>query len=119
MQDREGFGFYLEILVVVAILGILSAIAIPNIGTLFTKGKIESYGSEFHNIHTAVTEMLTESPSGTLKSVGPTADMSQVQTTDMPPLVLTDYLTGLDGTLIRSGCAYTFAADGTVAQIPP
>ena len=39
--------------------------------------------------------MLTESDTGTLKPVGPTADMSQVQTSDMPLLVLADYLADL------------------------
>ena len=119
MQERQAAGFFIEVLVVVSILGILSAIAIPNIGQLVSKGKIESYDSEFHNMQTAVTEMLAESATGTLKPVGPTADMSQVQTSDTPPLVLTDYLTGLDGTSVKSGCTYMFAADGTVRQIPP
>jgi Tfp pilus assembly protein PilE len=119
MQQREGFGFFLEMVVVVAILGTLSAIAIPNIGHLVSKGKIESRDSEFHNIQTAVVEMLTESAAGTLEPVGPTADMSLVQTDDTPPLVLTDYLTGLDETSVKSGCKYTFAADGTVIQAPP
>jgi len=119
MQEREGTGFFIEIVVVVAILSVLSAIAIPNIGQLFSKGKIESYESEFHNIQTAVIEMLTESATGALKPVGPAADMSQVQTSDTPPLVLADYLTGLDETSVKSGCTYTFAADGTVTQTPP
>ena len=119
MQEREGTGFFLEIVVVVAVLGFLAAIAIPNIGQLINKGKIESYEAELHNIQTAVTQMLTESNTGTLNPVGPAANMSEVQTSDTPPLVLTDYLTGLDGTLVKSGCTYTFAADGTVTQTPP
>lgn len=119
MQQRSASGFFIEIVVVVAILGCLSAIAIPNIGQLINKNKIESYESELHNIQTSVTEMLTDSTTGTLKPVGPTADMSQVQTSDTPPLVLTDYLNGLDGTSVKSGCTYTFDADGTVRQTPP
>jgi len=119
MEEKRGSGFFFEILVVVAILGSLSAIAFPNIGQLISKGRIESSNSELHNIQTAVVQMLSESANGILKSVGPTADMSQVQTGDSPPLVLTDYLYGLDGTSVRSGCNYTFAADGTVTQTPP
>lgn len=119
MQERTPSGFFIEIVVVVAILGFLSAIAIPNIGHLVNKSKIKSYESEFHNIQTGVTEMLADSATGIIKPVGPTADMSQVQTSDTPPLILTDYLTGLDGILVKSGCTYTFAADGTVTQIPP
>ena len=119
MQEKAGSGFFIEIVVVVAILGFLSAIAIPNIGKLVGKGKIESYESELHNIQTAVTAMLTESTTGTLVPVGPTTDMSQVQTSDTPPLILTDYLVCLDEALVKSGCTYTFAANGSVTQIPP
>ena len=119
MQERGAFGYFIEIVVVTAILGTLSAIAIPNVGQLINKGKAGSYDSEFHNIQTAVTEMLAESVAGTLEPVGPTADMSQVQTSDVPPLVLTDYLIGLDDTLVRSGCTYTFYIDGTVIQVSP
>jgi type II secretory pathway pseudopilin PulG len=119
MDEKQGTGFFFEILVVVTILGSLSAIAFPYIGQLVSEGKIESSDSELHNIQTAVVQMLSDSDNGTLKPIGPTADMNQVQTSDSPPLVLTGYLTGLDGTSVKSGCNYTFAADGTVIQIPP
>jgi len=119
VQEKEGMGYFIEIVVVVALLSLLSAVAIPNIGELLSKGKIESYDSELHNIQTAVIQILVESTAGTLKPVGPTADMSQVQTIDTPPLVLTDYLIGLNDTSVRSGCTYTFAANGTVTQTPP
>jgi Tfp pilus assembly protein PilE len=118
MQNRPGMGYFLEALVVVAVLGILSAVALPNIGKLVNKGKVESYGSELHNIQTAVVEMLSDSLNGTLKPVGPTANLSQVQTSDAPSLVLTDYL-GLNGGLIKSGCMYAFTANGTVTQTYP
>ncbi len=64
--------------------------------------------------------MLADSTTGQLTPVTtPTADMSTVQTTDTTPLVLSDYMTGLNGTSVRSGCTYTFAADGTVTQTTP
>jgi Tfp pilus assembly protein PilE len=119
MQNRQVVGYFLEAFVAVAVLGILSAIAIPQIGHLVNEGKVESYESELHNIQTAVTEMLSDSVTGTLKLVGPTANMSQVQTTDKPPLVLTDYLTGLGEGSLESGCTYTFTAYGKVTQTHP
>ena len=119
MQKQAGAGYFIEILVVVAILGSLFAIALPNIGQLFSKGRMESYDTELRNIQTAVTEMLSNSESGLLIPVGPVSDMNQVQTFDTPPLVLTDYLYGLDGGMVRSGCAYTFAADNSVTQMRP
>jgi type II secretory pathway pseudopilin PulG len=119
VQERTASGFFIEIVVVVAILGFLSAIAIPNVGKLVNKGKIESYETELHNIQIAVTAMLAESTTGTLKPVGPTVDMSQVRTSDTPPLVLTDYLVCLDEAMVKSGYTYIFTANGTVTQIPP
>ena len=119
MQDKDGLRFYLEVFIVVAVLGVLAAVAIPSIGNLFNKGKTESYNAEYHNVQTAVTQMLVMSDTGRLEPVGPTADMSQVQTSDTPPLVLSDYLHGLRGTMVRSPCRYEFEADGTVVQILP
>lgn len=119
MQDKKGTAFFFETFIVVAILGILTAVAIPNIGKMLNKGKMESYGAEFHNVQTAVTEMLSDSFTGILAPVGPTDNMNHVQTADTPPLVLADYLLGLDEGSIKTGCNYTFYADGTVDQILP
>jgi type II secretory pathway pseudopilin PulG len=119
MQKKSIGSQFLEIFVIVAILGTLSAIALPRVGQMFNKGKVESQESELHNIQTAVTGMLVDSLTGTLEPVGPTADLSQVRTTDTPPLVLTDYLWGLNVDSLKLHCTYTFTADGTVTQILP
>jgi prepilin-type N-terminal cleavage/methylation domain-containing protein len=115
-------GFTLvELLVVVAILGALSAVAVPNVGKFVGKGKTESYATELHNIQTAIMSMLADSTTGQLTPVGTaTDDMSTVQTTDTTPLVLSNYMTGLDSShKVKSGCKYTFTADGTVTQVTP
>jgi type II secretory pathway pseudopilin PulG len=120
MQERQTAGLFLEIFVVMAILGVLSAIAIPHVGQMINKSKFESQEAELHNIQTAVTEMLYDSKTDTLEPVGPTDDMSQVHTTDTPPLVLTDYLQGMgDDPIVKSGCSYIFSANSTVRQILP
>lgn len=119
MQEKNVASLFLEIFIVVAILGTLSAIALPRVGQMLNKGKVESQESELHNIQTAVTEMLCDSITGTLVTVGPTADMSRVRTTDTLPLVLADYLWGLDNDSVKLCCTYTFTADGTVMQVLP
>ena len=119
MQEKQAVGLFLEIFAVVAILGALAAVAIPHVGQMIDKSKVEARATEYQNIQTAVTGMLYDSVSGILVPAGPTADMSLVRSGDATPLVLTDYLFGLKSGLLTSGCTYTFAADGTVAQIKP
>jgi type II secretory pathway pseudopilin PulG len=119
MQEKRVASIFLEIFLVVAVLGTLSAVAFPNIGKMFSRGKAESRETELRNIRTAVIEMLCESATGRLQPVGPTADMNQVRTNDTPPLVLADYLRGLDDSSLKLGCSYSFHADGTVTQVLP
>lgn len=119
-KDQKGFTL-VEMLVVVAILGVLAAVAIPNLGKFIGKGKTEAYATELHDIQTAVTAMLSESATAALTPVTvATADMDTVVTTDTVPLVLSDYLVGLDSNgNVKTPATYTFTATGTVAQTIP
>ncbi len=121
-QGEKGFTL-IEMLVVVAMLGFLAVVAVPNVSKFIGRGQTESYETELHNVQTAVTAMLADSTTHLLVPVTEaTGDMSSVMTTDntTPVLYLNDYMTGLDAAgNVKTGCTYKFAAQGTVTQTTP
>jgi hypothetical protein len=85
-------------------------------------GTQKDYESEWHNIQTAVMAMLADSTTGNVTAgtgVSQT-DMHNIQSRGSHGMLyLSDYLTGLNGTSVQSGCTYTVVPDGTVTQTIP
>jgi type II secretory pathway pseudopilin PulG len=116
MKRKRKIGFIIEAVVVFVLIAVLASIAVPQIGQMIKNEQEELRARELGDIQGAVANMLADSPSGTLKPVGPTQDMGQVITDDPTPLVLTDYLHDNSDFVIKSNCYYTFFADGIVTQ---
>lgn len=118
--NEKGFTL-IELLVAVAILGVLAAVAVPNIGKFIDKGQEESYATELYNIRVATLALLADSDSKLLDDDydTPTNDMSTI-TADSGVLSLDMYINGLVDGKLASDCQYTFTQDGeVVTQITP
>jgi len=119
MQDKDTSLLFLEIFVIVILLGLLSAIAVPHAGQMLNREKAEYSEAELQDVRAAVMEMLCESETGMLVSAGPARDISRVQTSDSPPLFLRDYWRSAGKFPDALTYAYSFTADGTVLQVKP
>jgi hypothetical protein len=116
MHQKQVAWFIIGVFVVVAVIFALSIMAIPHAGQMVYASKAEDRSVELITLQAAAAEMLRQSPSGEILSIGPTDDMNLVLTVDAEPLVLADFLDACKGGRLTSGYAYSFTADGTVIQ---
>ena len=113
--EEKGFTL-IEMLVVVAILGTLMGVAIPNVSKYMGRGEEEAAVSELHNIRVATMALMADQnvdllDAGTYPIV--TDDMDDIT---LNGVALSVYITGLnaDGT-VQSGTTYSVTRDGQVS----
>ena len=91
-----------------------------NFGKYMGQGKTEAYATELHDIQTAVSAMLHESPTGQLDSTHNDIYDMDLVTADSGAKVLSSYLNNLDeNNEVLTRCTYSFTVNGTVTQQPP
>ena len=117
MQHKQTSIFLIAAFVTLGILGILAAVAIPDVSDMVYQSGAREREAELLKIRAAVDDMLRESPCGKLVSIGPVKDLALVRTADAVPLALTDYLPEEMKNNITTGCYYSFTSDGLVIQL--
>ena len=82
MQYKLSASVLVGFILVLVILCALAAVALPHAGQMVYQSRQQKQATELVEIKAAVSDMLHQSLSGRLVSVGPTDDLGQVHTTD-------------------------------------
>ena len=87
-------GFTLvELLIVIAILGVLTAVAVPNVGRFMGRGEVESANTEYSTLQTSVMAIIADAGRSDVAAATGITNGSSI-TVGGTAYALSDYVTG-------------------------
>ena len=106
-KGQKGFPL-IELLVVVAILGVLAAVVVPNVAKFIGSGTTQAANTEAHNTQTSIVAWMADTNTGTAiggatNTIGPTANPTGTEKPLIEAFILNpagmqaDYTYGTDG----------------------